>query len=41
MEKQLVDNELIQDVDPMSPWTSNINNLYSQVCRKSTCVQSE
>ncbi|MBT4903977.1 MAG: PorT family protein [Flavobacteriaceae bacterium] len=25
-----VDNELIQDVDPMSPWTSNINNLYSQ-----------
>jgi hypothetical protein len=25
-----IDNELIQDVDPMSPWTSNINNLFSQ-----------
>jgi hypothetical protein len=25
-----INDELIQDVDPMSPWTSNINNLFSQ-----------
>ena len=25
-----VDNEIIQDVDPNSPWTSNINNLFTQ-----------
>jgi hypothetical protein len=25
-----VDNELIQDNNPISPWTSNINKLFSQ-----------
>lgn len=25
-----IENELIQDNDPLSPWTSNINNMFSQ-----------